>query len=71
MDPLADILTPPGSLPEERHFDALPTFHDSPEYASLVKNKSTSNLLQARGLSAIDTAKRMSFDAGQLDRMAR
>ncbi|KAF1919084.1 hypothetical protein BDU57DRAFT_511963 [Ampelomyces quisqualis] len=60
-----------GSPPEERHFNAQPTFHDYPEYASLVKNKSTSNLLQARALPAIDTAKRMSFDAGQLDRMAR
>lgn len=71
MGPLADTLTPPGSLPEELHFDALPHFRHTPEYASLVKNKSTSNLLAQRGPPAIDTAKRMSFDAGQLDRMAR
>jgi protein-serine/threonine kinase len=63
--------TPPGSLPKEAHFDTLPTFRESSEYASLVKNKSTSNLLKSRGPPAIDTAKRMSFDAGQLDRMAR
>jgi protein-serine/threonine kinase len=67
----ANALSRPGSLPEERHFDALPTFHDTAEYAALVKTQSTSNLLRARGPPAIETAKRMSFDAGQLDRMAR
>jgi protein-serine/threonine kinase len=71
MSPLADTPTPPGSLPEEARFAALPTYHDSPEYVSLVKTKSTSNLLKSRAPLAIETAKRMSFDAGQLDRMAR
>jgi protein-serine/threonine kinase len=71
MGLLADSLTPPGSLPEEAHFDALPLFRDTAEYAALVKTQSTSNLLKSRGPPAIDTAKRMSFDAGQLDRMAR
>jgi protein-serine/threonine kinase len=65
-------LTPAGPLPAERRFDALPVFHDTAEYAALVKTQSTSDLLRApRGLHAIDTTKRMSFDAGQLDRMAR
>ncbi|KAF2030670.1 Pkinase-domain-containing protein [Setomelanomma holmii] len=77
MGSLADTLTPPGSLPEEAHFEAhfealSPQRSAPPEYASLVKNKSTSNLLsQSRGPPAIDTAKRMSIDAGQLDRLAR
>jgi protein-serine/threonine kinase len=71
MNSLADTSTPPGSPPEEPHFAALPIYHDTPEYASLVKNKSTSNLLKSRTPLAIDTAKRMSFDAGQLDRMTR
>lgn len=73
MGPPADTLTPPGSLPEEPHFDAPPPYRPSPspEYAALVKNKSTSNLLAQRGPPPIDTAKRMSIDAGQLDRMAR
>jgi protein-serine/threonine kinase len=72
MGSLADTLTPPGSPPEEPHFEALSQQRSAPEYVSLVKNKSTSNLLsQSRGLPVIDTAKRMSIDAGQLDRMAR
>jgi protein-serine/threonine kinase len=71
MSPLADTPTPPDSLPEEPHFDALPTFHDSAEYVPLAKTQSTSNLLRARGPPAIDTGKRMSFDAGQLERMTR
>lgn len=71
MGPLADTLTPPGSLQEEPHFDALPIFHDSADYVPLAKTQSTSNLLRARGPPAIDTGKRMSFDAGQLERMAR
>jgi hypothetical protein len=64
-------LSLPGSLPEDAHFAALPSYHDSPEYVALVKTKSTSNLLKSRAPLAIDTAKRMSFDAGQLDRMTR
>jgi protein-serine/threonine kinase len=71
MSPLADTLTSPGPLPEEPHFDVLPTFHDSAEYVPLAKTQSTSNLLRARGPPAIDTGKRMSFDAGQLERMTR
>ncbi|KAH7382244.1 hypothetical protein BKA66DRAFT_570538 [Pyrenochaeta sp. MPI-SDFR-AT-0127] len=72
MGSTADTLTPPGSPPEEPHFDALPKSRFVPEYASLVKNKSTSNLLaQSRAPPQLDTAKRMSIDAGQLDRMVR
>lgn len=71
----ANYATPPGSLPEERehHFGALPTHRDTTDHVSLTKNKSMSNLL-SHTISAppiIDTAKRMSFDAGQLDRMTR
>lgn len=65
----ADPPTPPGSPPEEPHFDAAPI--RPYDYAALVKNKSTSNLLSQRAPAPIDTAKRMSIDAGQLDRMAR
>lgn len=69
----ANHSTPPGSLPEER-YDAQSTHHATTDHASLlVKNKSMSNLL-SHTISApplIETAKRMSFDAGQLDRMAR
>jgi protein-serine/threonine kinase len=71
MGSLADTLAPPGSLPEEPHFATLPTFHDSSDYVPLAKTQSTSNLLRARGPPAIDTGKRMSFDAGQLERMTR
>lgn len=71
MEPLADTRNPPGSVPEEVHFNGLPTFHDSPDYVPLAKTQSTSNLLRARGPPAIDTGKRMSFDAGQLERMTR
>lgn len=71
----ADCSTPPGSLPEEPHFDALSSHRNTAtaDHASLVKNKSMSNLL-SHAISAppmIETAKRMSFDAGQLDRMTR
>ncbi|KAH3908266.1 hypothetical protein HBI56_228510 [Parastagonospora nodorum] len=68
--PREDV-TPSCSEPEEVHYDALPTFHDSPDYVPLSKTQSTSNLLRARGPPAIDTGKRMSFDAGQLERMTR
>lgn len=71
MGSLTDMIRAPGSLPQEAHFDALPNLRSPSEYAPLVKNKSTSNLLSARAPPAIDTAKRMSFDAGQLDRLAR
>ncbi|KAH8722489.1 hypothetical protein GQ44DRAFT_741688 [Phaeosphaeriaceae sp. PMI808] len=69
-----------GSLPEHGQLEAGPRQqqlqqqqHHGPELVLLVKNKSTSNLLShsSRGLPAIDTTKRMSFDAGQLDRMVR
>lgn len=69
---LADSFSRSGSLPEEPHFDSLHNLPSQLDHVSLVKNKSTSNLLsQARSPPTIDTAKRMSFDAGQLDRMAR
>ncbi|CAO2653226.1 Nn.00g026370.m01.CDS01 [Neocucurbitaria sp. VM-36] len=72
MGSTADTFTLAGSLPEEPHFDSQPSVRYTSEYASLAKNKSTSNLLaQSRVPPAIDTAKRMSIDAGQLDRMAR
>jgi hypothetical protein len=46
-------------LPEQHH-------------VSLPKNKSTSNLLSQRSPAALSVnTKRMSIDAGQLDRMAR
>lgn len=70
----ADILTPPGSLPEEAPFDSLSHSQPATEYAPLVKTKSTPSLLNYRSgppPPALDTAKRLSIDAGQLDRMAR
>ncbi|KAF1842989.1 Pkinase-domain-containing protein [Cucurbitaria berberidis CBS 394.84] len=61
-----------GSLPEEPHFDSQPNPRYTPGYAPLVKNKSTSNLLShSRPLPTIDTTKRRSIDAEQLDRFAR
>ncbi|KAI4629467.1 uncharacterized protein J4E87_003731 [Alternaria ethzedia] len=73
MDLLADALTPPGSLPEEAPFDSFAQSQHLSEYAPLVKTKSTSSLLSWRTgpPPPIDTAKRLSIDAGQLDRMAR
>lgn len=74
MNLTADCFTPPGS-PNEEPLSSLPElsrFITAPEHASLPKNKSTSNLLAQRtpaGLSV--NTKRMSIDAGQLDRMAR
>lgn len=68
--------TLPGSLQEGSHFDtssAARRTTTTDHAAALTKNKSMSNLL-THTISAppvIDTAKRMSFDAGQLDRMAR
>lgn len=71
--------TPAGSLQEGSHFDALSnlrsasTSTSTTDYGALTKNKSMSNLLShtISAPPAIDTAKRMSFDAGQLDRMTR
>lgn len=73
MDLLADALTPPGSLPEEAPFNSFAQSQHLSEYAPLVKTKSTSSLLSWRTgpPPPIDTAKRLSIDAGQLDRMAR
>lgn len=65
---LADPQPPTGSLPEESHFAAAPP--RAYDHAALTKNKSTSNLLSQRAPAPIDTAKRMSIDAGQLDRLA-
>lgn len=65
-------MSKPGSLQEGLHFDTLSS-HPTADHVSLTKNKSMSNLL-SHTVSAppiIDTAKRMSFDAGQLDRMTR
>ena len=78
MCPTADA-TPAGSLQEGSHFDALSNLRSASaststtDYGALTKNKSMSNLLShtISAPPAIDTAKRMSFDAGQLDRMTR
>jgi protein-serine/threonine kinase len=72
MGSIADILTPPGSLPEEAPFNSLHPQHLS-EYAPLVKTKSTSSLLNYRpgAPPPLVMGKRLSIDAGQLDRMAR
>jgi len=73
---IADHLTPPGS-PHQAPYASLPqTLRFAPEhghdYVSLPKNKSTSNLLAERSPAALSVnTKRMSIDAGQLDRMAR
>jgi protein-serine/threonine kinase len=67
-------LTPPGS-PNEEPLSSLPAltrFITAPEHASLPKNKSTSNLLAQRSPASLSVnTKRLSIDAGQLDRMAR
>lgn len=70
MCSIANYATPPGSLPEEPYFAPLRAAND---HVSLTKNKSMSNLLShtISAPPAIDTAKRMSFDAGQLDRITR
>lgn len=71
-----DALTPLGSpheesassLPPLTRFTSLPEHH----HVSLPKTKSTSNLLSQRSPAALSVnTKRMSIDAGQLDRMAR
>ncbi|KAL5394797.1 hypothetical protein PMIN06_006329 [Paraphaeosphaeria minitans] len=57
---------PLSSLPQ------LTRFITAPEHASLPKNKSTSNLLAQRSPASLSVnTKRMSIDAGQMDRMAR
>ncbi|KAF2264925.1 Pkinase-domain-containing protein [Lojkania enalia] len=74
MGSVADLLTPPGSPQHsEPQPSSRPTLRFAPSNVSLPKNKSTGNLLaQASSPKlAVDTRKRMSFDAGQLDRMAR
>ncbi|KAF2476905.1 Pkinase-domain-containing protein [Lindgomyces ingoldianus] len=60
------------------HNDSHPSLRHTLQFAasnvSLPKNKSTGNLLAhaaAAGLAVDTSAKRMSIDAGQLDRMAR
>ncbi|KAF2845841.1 Pkinase-domain-containing protein [Plenodomus tracheiphilus IPT5] len=74
MGSTANTLTPPGSLPEEPLLDASlnPRYVPVPDYA-LVKVKSASSLLAYRSGAPppIDTAKRLSIDAGQLERMTR
>ncbi|KAH6633164.1 hypothetical protein C7974DRAFT_392269 [Boeremia exigua] len=62
-----------GSLQEGPHFDTLSAHRSAADHVSLTKNKSMSNLLShaVSAPPAIDTAKRMSFDAGQLGRLAR
>ncbi|RMZ66441.1 serine threonine- kinase [Pyrenophora seminiperda CCB06] len=62
------------SLPkEEAPLESQPQSSHGSEYAPLVKTKSTPSLLAYRSgtLPPINTAKRLSIDAGQLDRMAR
>jgi protein-serine/threonine kinase len=68
MDLYADPLTPPeDSRPPHSH--VLRFANDN---ASLPKNKSTSNLLSQMAPPPLSLqTKRMSIDAGQLDRMAR
>ncbi|KAF1833450.1 Pkinase-domain-containing protein [Decorospora gaudefroyi] len=64
-----------GSLPEEASFHTLPHVQHVSDYAPLVKTKSTPSLLAYRAAAGppppLNTAKRLSIDAGQMDRMAR
>lgn len=62
-----------GSPDAQPQPTAKPSLRFTSDNAPLPKNKSTGNLLShASGAPlAIDTRKRMSFDAGQLDRMAK
>ncbi|KAF1996554.1 Pkinase-domain-containing protein [Amniculicola lignicola CBS 123094] len=72
MDAVADRITPPGSPQEEPKSAYQPSLRFAEHNVFLPKNKSTGNLLaHAAGAPplAIDTTKRMSFDAGQLDRL--
>ena len=79
MNPSTDISTPPGSPnkppplspPNLTHIVSAP---DRQQHVALPKNKSTSNLLahSQRSPAALSVnTKRLSIDAGQLDRMAR
>ncbi|KAJ4304734.1 serine/threonine protein kinase [Kalmusia sp. IMI 367209] len=72
MNVAADQLTPPGS-PNEEPSSSLPqVLRFASDHVSLPKNKSTSNLLSQRPQAGLSVnTKRMSIDAGQLDRMAR
>lgn len=74
-DSTADPVSSLGSLPEEPHFKSLPhsRYNDDGFGTPLGKTKSTSNLLSMRSGAPppIVTEKRMSIDAGQLDRMMR
>lgn len=76
MNSSTDTFTPPGSpheepassLPYLTRFTSLPEHHN----ATLPKTKSASNLLSQRSPASLSVnTKRMSIDAGQLDRMAR
>ncbi|KAF2634868.1 Pkinase-domain-containing protein [Massarina eburnea CBS 473.64] len=75
MGVAADHLTPPGS-PNEAPLRTPQTLRFAPQTTgngTLSKNKSTSNLLAQRDppLAIHTDMKRLSMDAGQLDRMAR
>ncbi|PSN67909.1 Pkinase-domain-containing protein [Corynespora cassiicola Philippines] len=71
MGSVADHLTPPGSPQEDFNAPSQSLLHFASGNVSLPKNKSTGNLLaHAAGPPLmVNTAKRMSIDAGQLDRM--
>lgn len=68
----ANRLTPPGSPHQDSISQLQPVLRFAPDHVSLPKNKSTSNLLAQESAAPLSVnTKRMSIDAGQLDRMAR
>ncbi|PVI02927.1 hypothetical protein DM02DRAFT_612577 [Periconia macrospinosa] len=68
----ADHLTPPGSPIEDSKAPQQYTLRFAADHdVSLPKNKSTSNLLSQRDPPLAVNTKRLSIDAGQLDRMVR
>ena len=72
MDFFADRLTPPGSPTEDSRPTHPHVLRFASDNVSLPKNKSTSNLLSQMAPPPLSlTTKRLSMDAGQLDRMAR
>ncbi|KAF2020625.1 Pkinase-domain-containing protein [Aaosphaeria arxii CBS 175.79] len=73
MGAIANHIFSPGSPNQESQSSLQPTLRFAPSNGPLPKNRSTGNLLShAAGSSlGVDTRKRMSIDAGSLDRMAR
>ncbi|KAF2738837.1 Pkinase-domain-containing protein [Polyplosphaeria fusca] len=71
MGSLADLLIPSGSPHDVSQSTQRPTLRFATSNVSLPKNKSTGNLLShaAGARLQVDTGKRMSIDAGQLDRL--